>query len=88
MPGSRWPSARWPAAASACAAACLVNPNRSEAAIARQIRAASPSAYPNRLIVSLADDLLGREGRMIRALDEIGPGNMAIEGRPFRVDIE
>jgi len=74
--------------ASAFAAACLVNPNRSEAAIARQIRAASPSAYPNRLIVSLADDLLGREGRMIRALDEIGPGNMAIEGRPFRVDIE
>lgn len=74
--------------ASAFAAACLVNPHRSESLIARQIRDASPSAYPNRLIVSLADDLLGRKGRMLRALDEIGPGDMAIEGRPFRVDIE
>lgn len=74
--------------ASAFAAACLVNPDRSEISIARQIRDASPSAYPNRLIVSLADELLGRKGRMIAALEEIGPGNMAIEGRPFRVDIE
>jgi len=74
--------------ASAFAAACALNPHRDETTIARQIRQASPTAYPNRLIVSLADRALGREGRMLRALDEMGPGNMSIEGRPFRVDLE
>ena len=74
--------------ASAFAAACMLNPHRDEIAIARQIRAASPIAQPNRLIVSLADKALGRDGRMLRALDEMGPGSMTVEGRPFRVDIE
>jgi predicted protein tyrosine phosphatase len=74
--------------ASAFAAACMLNPHRDEISIARQMRAASPIAQPNRLIVSLADKALGREGRMLRALDEMGPGNMMIEGRPFRVDLD
>jgi predicted protein tyrosine phosphatase len=74
--------------ASAFAAACALNPHRDEVSIARQIRAASPIASPNRLIVSLADKALGREGRMLRALDEMGPGNMMVEGRPFRVDLD
>ncbi len=74
--------------ASAFAAACMLNPHRDEAAIARQIRAASPIASPNRLIVGLADKVLGREGRMLRALDEMGPGSMIVEGKPFRVDLE
>ncbi len=72
----------------AFAAACALNPHRDEFLIARQIRAASPIASPNRLIVSLADKALGREGRMLRALDEIGPGTMSVEGQPFRVDLE
>jgi predicted protein tyrosine phosphatase len=74
--------------ASAFMAACALNPHRDEFSIARQIRAASPTAYPNRLIVTLADKVLGRNGRMVRALDDMGPGNMTIEGRPFRVEIE
>src|SRR6266852_2846463 len=74
--------------ASAFAAACLLNPHRDEISIARQIRAASPIASPNRLIVSLADKALGREGRMLRALDEMGPSSMLVEGRPFRIDLE
>jgi predicted protein tyrosine phosphatase len=74
--------------ASAFAAACMLNPHRDEVSIARQIRAASPIASPNRLIVSLADKALGREGRMLRALDQMGPGSMLVEGRPFRVDLE
>jgi predicted protein tyrosine phosphatase len=74
--------------ASAFAAACALNPHRDEIAIARQIRAASPIAQPNRLIVSLADRALGRDGRMLRALDEMGPGSMTVEGRPFQVDLE
>lgn len=73
--------------ASAFAAACMLNPNRDEREIARQIREASPIASPNRLLVSLADRALARDGRMLRALDEIGPGNMSVIGRPFRVEI-
>ena len=64
------------------------NWDRDEIEIARQIRARSPIASPNRLIVSLADKALGREGRMLRALDEMGPGSMTIEGRPFQLDLE
>jgi predicted protein tyrosine phosphatase len=74
--------------ASAFAAVCMLNPHRDEISIARQIRAASPIASPNRLMVSLADKALGRDGRMLRALDEMGPGNMLVEGRPFRVDLD
>jgi predicted protein tyrosine phosphatase len=74
--------------ASAFAAACALNPHRDEMTIARQIRAASPIANPNRLIVSLADKALGRDGRMLRALDDIGPASMMVEGKPFRVDLD
>jgi predicted protein tyrosine phosphatase len=74
--------------ASAFAAVCMLNPHRDEISIARQIRSASPIAQPNRLIVSLADKALGRDGRMLRALDEMGPGSMTVEGRPFRVDLD
>jgi predicted protein tyrosine phosphatase len=74
--------------ASAFAAVCALNPHRDEIAIARLIRAASPIAQPNRLIVSLADKALGREGRMLRALDEMGPGSMLVEGRPFQIDLD
>ena len=70
--------------ASAFAAACALNPHRDEMTIARQIRAASPIANPNRLIVGLADKALGRDGRMLRALDDIGPASMMVEGKPFR----
>src|SRR3954470_4837608 len=74
--------------ASAFAAACALNPHRDEISIARQIRAASPIAQPNRLIVSLADKALGRQGRMLLALEAMGPSAMTVEGRPFRVDVD
>jgi predicted protein tyrosine phosphatase len=74
--------------ASAFAAACALNPHRAEIEIARQIRAASPIASPNRLIVSLADKALGREGRMLHALDAISPASMMIEGQPFRIELD
>ena len=73
--------------ASAFAAACALNPDRDELAIAQAIRSASPIAAPNRLIVSLADKALGRDGRMLRALDAIGPSTMMVQGQPFRIDL-
>ncbi len=74
--------------ASAFAAACALNPHRDEIEIARCIRAASPIASPNRLIVSLADKALGRDGRMLRALEAIGPASMLVGGVPFRIELD
>jgi predicted protein tyrosine phosphatase len=74
--------------ASAFLTACALNPERDELTIARQIRAASPTAYPNRRIVALADAALARQGRMLAALDAIGPGDLTVVSRPFGIAIE
>jgi predicted protein tyrosine phosphatase len=74
--------------ASAYASVCALNPKRDEASIARALRQASPTATPNIRIVSLADRLLGRDGRMIAAIETIGRGVMAAEAEPFRLDLE
>jgi predicted protein tyrosine phosphatase len=73
--------------AAAFTAACVLNPQRDETQIARAIRDASPTAQPNARIVSIADRLLKREGRMIRAIESLGPGEVATEGHPFRLDL-
>jgi predicted protein tyrosine phosphatase len=74
--------------ASAYASVCALNPHRDESKIARALRRASPTATPNIRIVSLADRLLGRDGRMIAAIETIGRGIMADEAKPFRLDLE
>ncbi|MFZ0528573.1 MAG: protein tyrosine phosphatase, partial [Xanthobacteraceae bacterium] len=56
--------------------------------IAQALRRASPTATPNRRIVSIADRLLGRDGRMIAAIETIGRGALAAEATPFRLDLE
>lgn len=73
--------------AGAYVAACALNPRRDEMQIAWDIRRASRTAQPNARIVSIADHLLKRDGRMIRAIDAIGVGDVAAEGHPFRLDI-
>lgn len=74
--------------ASAFVSVCALAPHRDEAAIAQALRRASPTATPNLRIVSLADRLLGRDGRMIAAIETIGRGAMAAEGEPFRLELE
>jgi predicted protein tyrosine phosphatase len=74
--------------ASAYAAACALNPDRDEMAIAQEMRRASRTAMPNSLIVSLADGILERQGRMIAAIEAIGPGDMAYEADPFSLDLK
>ena len=73
--------------AGAYVAACALNPNRDENEIAQAIRQASPTAQPNARIVAIADRLLNRQGRMVRAVETIGPGQAAMEGHPFRLDL-
>lgn len=67
--------------------ACALAPERDEAEIAQVLRAASPSATPNALLVALADRLLGRDGRMVAAIAGIGRGADAFEGNPFRLTL-
>src|SRR5271156_1371486 len=75
--------------ASAYTSVCALNPLRDEADIAREWRRASPTATPNIRIVSLADKLLGRNERMIAAVETIGRGIMIDgEAAPFRLDLE
>lgn len=74
--------------AGAYIAVCALNPKRSEDAIAQALRSASPSAMPNIMLVTHADRLLGRRGRMIEAIEAIGAGNAALEADPFRLDLE
>lgn len=74
--------------AAAYTAACALNPQRDEMQIAWEVRRASRTAQPNARIVSIADRLLKRDGRMVRAIETIGPGDFATEGDPFRLDIE
>ncbi len=52
---------------------CMREPKSSEAALLKRIRAAAPHADPCPLLVSYADDILGREGRMAEALDDLSP---------------
>jgi len=66
--------------AGAYVAVCALNPHRDEAAIAKELRRASPTATPNRL--------LGRGGRMIGAIQAIGRGIETFEAHPFRLDLE
>jgi predicted protein tyrosine phosphatase len=76
--------------AAAFVALCALNPESDECAIAAALRAASPTASPNIRIVRIADQMLARDGRMIRAIEAIGQGDELedIEGAsPFRLEI-
>ena len=67
--------------------ACERNPGTPELEIARALRAASPTAHPNRLLVRLADDKLGRKGRMVDAIEAIGEGDWSAESLPFELPL-
>ena len=73
--------------AAAYIAACALAPERDETEFAQALREASPSATPNPRFIALADDLLGRRGRMIDAIRGIGRGAEAMEGTPFMLQL-
>jgi predicted protein tyrosine phosphatase len=73
--------------AAAYVAVCALAPERKEHAIAQALRLASATACPNTRIVTLADELLARDGRMVAAVAAIGRGTPATEGVPFRLDL-
>lgn len=73
--------------ASAYIIAAALAPERDEAELAAALRRASPSATPNARLIALADQILGRDDRMVEAVRAIGRGTDAMEGVPFRLDI-
>lgn len=73
--------------AGAFISACALRPDRPEEEWAADLRRASPTATPNLHLVTLADRLLGRRGRMIAAIEGIGRGADCFEGIPFHLDI-
>jgi predicted protein tyrosine phosphatase len=58
--------------ATALAIACERNPDTPEQEIALLLRRLAPHAFPNRRITAIADQLLGRRGRLIHAVEAMG----------------
>ncbi|HVV64212.1 MAG TPA: hypothetical protein VHC42_02000, partial [Rhizomicrobium sp.] len=58
-----------------------------EREIAEDLRARAPHAQPNRLIVRLADEALGRGGAMARAIEAIGEGTLLSEGATVEIPL-
>jgi predicted protein tyrosine phosphatase len=73
--------------ASAYIIAAALAPQRDEEELAQTLRALSPSATPNPRLIAVADEFLGRRGRMIAAIKAIGRGADAFEGVPFALRI-
>jgi predicted protein tyrosine phosphatase len=69
--------------AAAYIALCALNPRADEHELARALRRASPTAYPNRRLIALGDAALSRQGRMIAAVEHIGRGRIAEEAEVF-----
>ena len=69
--------------AAAFSIVCAARPDMDEAEIALRLRQRSPEATPNTRLVAIADEILGRSGRMVRAVEKIGRGVEAYEGTVF-----
>ena len=67
---------------------CALRPDLDEQLIARRLRQRSPEATPNARMVALADEVLRRDGRMVRAIAGIGRGADAFEGSIFTLGVD
>ena len=69
---------------------CDIQGSGKEAEIARDLRFRAPHAHPNRLMIRHADALMGREGRMIAAVEAMGAGRPVWQGEivelPLKMD--
>ncbi len=67
--------------------ASALNPALDESDLAGIVRSLSPSATPNIRLISLADEILERQGRMVAAIRAIGRGAEAFEGEVFSLPV-
>lgn len=68
--------------AAALILAAAARPARPETNLALALRAVAPCATPNPLMIALADEMLGRAGRLVEAVRAIGRG---ADYRPYRL---
>lgn len=61
-----------------------LNPGKEKEA-AELMRERGAHAWPNSKLIADADHLLNCEGRLIQAVKEMGPANLAKQGRPYRL---
>ena len=66
---------------------CDLHDPGQEQRIAEALRFHAPHAQPNRLMIRHADQLLGRQSRMISAIDCMGPAEPAWEGHVVELPI-
>lgn len=69
--------------AAAVIASLAVHPEEDDDMLARRLREASPYATPNARLIEIGDSMLGRNGRLIRAIAGIGRGADADGNAPF-----
>jgi predicted protein tyrosine phosphatase len=73
--------------ATALIVACALRPKVDERHFTNALRQASLTATPNPWMINLADQMLGRNGRLSIAVAAIGPGEFASEARPFMLTL-
>src|SRR5882672_1529304 len=66
---------------------CDLHGSGQEARIAQGLRFHAPHAQPNRLLIRHADLLLGRDGRMIAAVDRMSEARAVSEGEVVELPI-
>lgn len=59
--------------------ALVIDMDGQELEAARILRRAAPHAKPNQRIIALADQILGRQGRLVAAREAMGPAELAYE---------
>ncbi|KAA1177925.1 protein tyrosine phosphatase [Rhizobium tropici] len=73
--------------AAALIAALAIRPEEDDLMLVRRLRTSSPFATPNARLIAIGDDLLGRQGRLIAAVKEIGRGADADGNAPFMLSM-
>lgn len=73
--------------AGAYIAANHVRGSGAEQELADNLRKAAPFASPNKLVISLADAYLERNGAMVEAINNIGRGSFTHGGKPFKLPL-
>nr|WP_210384327.1 tyrosine phosphatase family protein [Rhizobium sp. RCAM05973] len=73
--------------AAALIAALAVHPEEDDLALVRRLRSASLYATPNARLIAIGDDMLGRKGRLVAAVKEIGRGADADGNAPFALPL-
>ncbi|MBC7283439.1 tyrosine phosphatase family protein [Hoeflea sp.] len=74
--------------AAAVIAALALEPDQDEMDLAESLRQASPFVTPNARLIEIGDAMLGRGGRLQRAIKAIGRGADAFEGSRFCLSLK